>query len=130
MKKKFIKQEKKALKKEWKNLIFNFAFAILTILFVILFYENILLTSILVGIIGIIGLLKWKSWIALIIFIFGGIFGAICEMTAIYYGGVWHYSITNFFNIPLWLFFVWGNTAAFLFETSKEIRKFGVKDKK
>lgn len=121
------KKFKNGLMKEWKNIFFNLIFAALTLLSIILIYQNILLTSILIGLIGIIGLIKWRSWTGLIIYIFGAVLGATCEISAIYYSGAWYYTITNFFNIPLWLFFVWGNAAAFLFETSKEIRRLGVK---
>jgi len=116
----------KKLKQEWKNIIFNGIFAILTLLVVILFYKNILLTSIILTVITIIGLIKWKSKITIILFVFGGIFGAVCEMIAIRYG-VWEYSISNFINIPLWLFIVWGNTATFLYQTALEIKKLGIK---
>lgn len=114
------------IKQEWKNIIFNCIFGILTILFIILFYRNILLASVLVGLVAVIGLIKWKSKITLLIFIFGAIFGAVAEMIAVIYG-VWNYSITNFINIPFWLYLVWGNAAAFIYQTAVEIRRLGVK---
>lgn len=113
---------KKRIKKEWKNIIFNTLFATISIVVVILFYKKIILTGILLSIIAIIGLIKWKSKITLILFFIGGITGAIVEMIAISFD-VWEYSITNFINIPCWLFVLWGNATAFLYQTAVEIKK-------
>ncbi|VVB77974.1 Uncharacterised protein [uncultured archaeon] len=120
------KNEIKKIKKEWKNILFNLLFAVFTLLFPILFKKNILLTFLLVVLISIIGLVKWKSGRTLIIFIFGGVFGAVAEIIAVDHN-VWSYSYTNFINIPLWLFIVWGNASAFIYQTSVEIKKLGIK---
>jgi len=125
--KKEIKLEKR-LKREWKNIIFNSIFTILTLLSVIFFFKNIILTTTLVGVIAIIGLIKWKSKLTIIIYIFGAILGAVSEIAVIKYSGAWTYAITNIFDIPVWLFLVWGNASAFIFETSKEIKRLGIKD--
>lgn len=116
------------LKKEWKNILFNFVFAILSILIVIFFYKRIFLASILLLIVAIIGLIKWKSKITLAIFIFAGLFGTIAEMIVITYG-VWIYSIKNIINVPLWLFILWGNAGAFMYQTAIEFKKIGIKEK-
>jgi len=116
------------LKKEWKNILFNIVFAILNILIVIFFYKKIFLVSVLLLTVAIIGLIKWKSKITLAIFIFAGLFGAIAEMVAISYGA-WTYSIKNVINIPLWLFILWGNAGAFMYQTAIEFKKIGIKDK-
>ena len=118
---------KKSFKKEWKNLIFNGLFALLTIIIVIAIHNNILSATILLVIISAIGLIKWNSKITLAMFLFGSLFGAFSEMIAINYG-IWSYTTTNFINIPTWLFLVWGNTAAFLYQTGLEIKKIGVKE--
>ncbi|MCX6750940.1 MAG: hypothetical protein NTZ83_05760 [Candidatus Pacearchaeota archaeon] len=125
-KEKFIEKEKKVIKKEWWNILFNCIFAILALLFPILFYKNIPLTTILLLIVSIIGLLKWKSWITLVIFIFGGLFGPLCEIIATKYG-VWQYTLPNFLTVPIWLFLVWAMAAAFLYQTALEFIKLGVK---
>jgi hypothetical protein len=124
--KKFIEKEKKGFKKEWINIFFNCTFAILALLIPILFYKNNFLTISLLLVVAFIGLLKWKSWITLIMFIFGGIFGPISEIIAITYG-VWKYTFPNFFSVPIWLFVLWGMAAAFLYQTALEFRKLGVK---
>jgi hypothetical protein len=46
-------------------------------------------------------------------------------MIAITYG-VWHYSLSNFYNIPLWLFIAWGNAGVFVYQTTIEFHKLGV----
>lgn len=127
--KKLIKKEKKIIRKEWKNILFNCIFALLALLFPILFYNQLYLTTISLSIVSIIGLLKWKSKLALTIFIFGAFWGPLTEMIAIKFG-VWTYARPDFFNIPFWLFVLWGMAAVFLFETAKEINKLGVKDGK
>lgn len=123
---KFIEKEMKTIKKEWGNIIFNCIFAILALLFPVLFYKNIILTTILLSIVSIMGLLKWKSWTTLTIFIFGGFFGAAAEIIATKYN-VWTYSVSSFLNIPIWLFIVWSMAAAFLYQTALEFIKLGVK---
>jgi hypothetical protein len=125
-KKGFVEKEKKVIKKELWNILFNCIFAILALLFPILFYKNIILTTILISIVSIIGLLKWKSWITLTIFIFGGLFGAVAEMIATKYG-VWQYAVPSFFNVPVWLFIIWAMAAAFLYQTALEFKKLGIK---
>lgn len=117
-----LEKEEKRIKREWKNIIFNLMFAILTLLIPILFYRKILLTTALLFILTTISLVKWKSNLTLMIFIFGAIGGGLAEMIAIYFG-LWGYSITNFYNVPFWLFIVWGNAAAFLYQTAIEFKK-------
>jgi hypothetical protein len=124
--KKQKKELDKKIKREWKNIIFNCLFAVFTILFAILLYKNIILATIAIGVISITGLIKWKSKITLIIFLFGGFFGPISEMISIYFG-VWNYPIYNIVNIPLWLFLVWGNAAVFIYQTTVELKKLGVR---
>ena len=114
------------IKQEWENIIFNAVFVILTFLFVIIFYKNIILTTVLIGLLSIIGLIEWKSKLTLIIFIFGAIFGVMAEIIAAYYN-IWNYTFANFYDVPLWLFIVWGNATAFIYQTALESKKLGVK---
>lgn len=125
--KSFVKEEGKKIKKEWKNILFNCIFALFAVGIPSLFYKNIFLTTTLLIIVSLIGLIKWKSSLATTIFIFGMFWGPISEMIAIHFGA-WNYAIPNFYTVPAWLFLVWGMAAVFLFETSKEIHKLGVKD--
>lgn len=107
---------------KYKNLIFNGLLAILTLIAVSYFYRNIILTTALVGIIGIVGLARWKSKTTLILFVLGGILGTVSEMICVL-AGAWSYSINNLLGVPLWLFLVWGNASAFLYQTGLEIQK-------
>lgn len=124
-KKNIIKEEKR-LKREWKNIIFNACFAFLSLAFSILFYKNVILASTLIAIVSIVGLIKWKSWTTLAIFIFAAILGPLSEIWAVHFN-VWSYSLANFFNIPFWLFILWGNAACFIYQTAKEFHRLGVK---
>ncbi len=121
-----MKKIGKKIKQEWKNILFNVILVFITTGIVILFYEDILLTTILLIIVSIIWLIKWKSKITLMIFIFGALGGPICEIIAISFG-VWNYTFPNLFNIPFWLFILWGDTTAFLYQMVLEIKKLGIK---
>ncbi|MCK4650374.1 hypothetical protein KAT36_04035 [Candidatus Pacearchaeota archaeon] len=117
----------RGFKKEWKNILFNSIFVGVAILIVTLFHKNIMLTTILEIILAIVGLSKWKSKRTFAIFIFAGMFGTIAEMIVIYTSYAWSYASPTLMQlIPTWLFVVWANAGAFLYETSKEIHKLGV----
>jgi len=126
MKKNLIQKEEKILRREWKNIIFNLVFATLTVILPILFYKNILLTTLLLFVLVIVALIKWNSKLTIAIFIFGAFWGPVSEILCVYFG-VWRYSEVNFYNIPLWLFIVWGNAAAFLYQTALEFKKLGIR---
>ena len=121
-----MKQKRPDFSHEIKGLIFNGIFAVLTLLIVIIFYRNILLTTLLLSILAIIALLKWKTKNTLIIFIVGGILGTTAEIIGVSFG-IWSYSVANFFNIPFWLFVLWGNVAIFIYRLSNEIKKVKMK---
>lgn len=110
-----------SMHKKVKNLAFDCAFALATLLIVIYLYKNIILATLLLLAVAVIGLIKWKSKVTLKVLIFSGIFGALAEMVAIHFG-VWNYQITNFYNIPLWLFIVWANAGAFIYELARELK--------
>ncbi len=98
----------------WRSNLFNCIFAVLTLSITILFYRKVLLATILLLALAFIALIKWKSKLTLLVFIFGAIFGTMAEMVAIKFG-VWNYSVTSIFNVPYWLFVVWGNAAIFIY---------------
>lgn len=116
---------KTGLRKEWKNMIFNTIFGILTLAIPCLFFKDIATTTFLIAIVAVIGLIKWKSPLTMGIFVFSSIFGSFAEMIAINYG-VWSYSLTHLLNIPYWLFFVWGNAGAFTYQTAIEFERLGL----
>jgi len=115
---------RRKLQQEWKSLLFNLVFAFLTMLFVILFYEHILLASIFIGVLGVVGLIKWKSKLTLSIFILTAILGTLAEMYTVS-KGVWSYAVADLINVPSWLFFVWGNAGAFIYQTTLGIKRLG-----
>lgn len=109
--------------RKWvKKYLFEIIFVLVNIFIVTIFYKNILLTTIFVFIAAIIGLVKWRSRRTFVIFIIGGLGGAIIEMICIHFG-VWKYTITEFFNIPFWLFILWGNAAAIIYQVAKKIKE-------
>ena len=124
---KMAKGKNKGMRKEVKNVAFNVVFAVMTLGLPVLFYQNIILTTVLCGIVALAGLIKWRSEITVAIFVFGLFFGTLCEITAVSYG-VWEYAYTNFFNIPLWLFVVWGNASAFIYQIAIEFERLGLHD--
>jgi hypothetical protein len=126
-KKQEIEKLEKGFKKEIKNILFNVIFCSAVLGSVILFYKNIILTCIILVIISVIALIKWKSYRTLLIFIIGGFWGPISEILAIK-AGVWSYTTASMFGVPFWLFLVWGDAAAFLYQTAREIKRIGVKD--
>ena len=115
------------IKQEWQNIVFNLMFMIISILIVIIFYKKIILTDILLISLAIIGLIKWKSKLSIIIFIFFGIIFGVAEIFVSNFGP-WKYEVWDLINIPSWLFILWGNTALFIHQTIKEMKKFGVKN--
>ena len=115
----------KWLGKEWRNVLFNSAFGIASLVVVILFFENILLSSVLLGIIATIGLIKWRSKLTLVVFLVFSILFGIVEIIFVD-SGAWQFGASNVGDIPFWLFILWGNAAAFIQQTVKEIRKLGI----
>ena len=105
-----------------KNNLFNIIFGVLTLLITILFYEKILLVAILLLALAVIALIKWNSKVTLLVFIFGAIFGTIAEIISIRFG-LWSYSITSIFEVPYWLFVVWGNAAIFIYHLALGFRR-------
>ena len=102
--------------------LFEILFVIVNIIIVILFYKNILWTTIFLFVLAIIGLVKWKSLRTFMIFLIGAVGGGIIEIICIYFG-VWKYTVTNFFNIPFWLFILWGNATAIIYQIAKKIKE-------
>jgi hypothetical protein len=93
-----------------------------SLLFVILLWNyNILLTVVLL-LVGIIMLKLINSKDQVITFIFCGFFGATAETLAIYFG-VWNYSNSSFFGIPIWLAPLWGIAAIFMSNLNKQIKE-------
>ncbi len=105
-----------------KEGVFNALFVLANIIVVVLLYKNILLTNVLVIILAVIALWHWKSKRTLFVFIIVGILGPLIEMICIK-SGVWQYSFTNLYNIPIWLFVIWGSTAATIYQIAKNIKE-------
>ncbi|MBE5727955.1 hypothetical protein IHE50_00880 [Candidatus Parvarchaeota archaeon] len=96
-----------------KDLLFSIPFAILNFLVVEFLYREIMLTTTLLILLTISFMVYYKSQVLLPIF-FLCMLGAVAEMSAIS-AGAWSYTAPDFFNIPLWLFVLWGNTGVFIY---------------
>jgi hypothetical protein len=118
---------KNKLKKIWNeekhNVHFNALFAIVALLIIVLFYDRILLATILEILLGIAGLIKWKSKVTLIVYFICAFLGTLAESVVVSSANVWTYAFPNFLNVPVWLFFLWGNAGAFIYEIAKEVKK-------
>ncbi len=110
----------KKIQQEWKNLIFNFIFAALTLLFAILFYKRIIIAFLLIGIVSIVGLVKWKSKLTLFVFIMMALLGIASEII-MFNQEVWNLLLT------VWLMLIWGNAGAFIYQSALEFKKMGIK---
>ena len=116
----------KALMEHWKGIMIAIVFAVLTLTSVILFYENSLLTIVIMALISIVMLLKYRSAIITQIFVFTAIVGPLTEIIVIR-SGAWNYTNPDFLGIPAWLFFVWGNAGVVIYQASYLFKKLGVK---
>lgn len=121
-----IEKEEKVLKKEWKNILFNFIIILLSLLIIIAFYKFTKVTTILLAVLSIIGLLKWNSKLTWVIYLFFGAIFLIGELIMSNYG-IWTYNVETISSVPLWLFFLWGLTATFIYETIIEMKKMRIK---
>lgn len=126
MKKKKQDKLEQGIKKEWKNIIFNIVFAFVVVFSAALLHDYIWIAAGFLLILSLFVLIKWNSRVTIFIFIFGAFWGPLSEMICIAFGA-WQYSNVNFYSIPIWLFIVWGDAAAFLYQTAFEIKKLGVK---
>jgi len=126
MKKSLIQKEERIIKREWKNFVFDAVFAICAIIITSVFYNNLYLTTILLSAITLVALWKWKSWTTIAIFIIVALLAPLLEMVAIYFGA-WQYSISNIVNVPIWLFILWGDAGALIYQLTIEINRMGVK---
>ena len=66
----------------------------------------------------------YRSSILIPITIFCMLFGALAELFAVH-NGAWAYSVSNFFDIPIWLFILWGNAGLFIYRTAIEFERLG-----
>jgi len=118
MKKRVKKKEIK--RKDIKH--FTYAFVLLNLIIIFLFFDNPQIAAGLLIAIGIWGLLIWNSKRTLFAFLFGLIFGIIAEIITVNIG-ILEYSFTTFLGIPLWISCFLGNFSAFVYQKTKEFRE-------
>ncbi len=94
-------------------LFFNFVLAFFSLFFVSFFYKYpLFLFFILLFIVFLFFVLNF-SFSELFLFFFSSFGGFFAEMFAVNFG-VWSYSYTVFFNVPCWLFLLWGIASIFI----------------
>lgn len=113
------KAEKKKIRKIHH---FTYLFAIFNLIVIFLLSDNPPIAAGLLLSIGILGLLVWNSKRTLLIFLFGGIFGAVVEISIIK-SGIWTYSTKSFIDVPLWFPILWGNASAFIYQKAIEFKE-------
>ena len=112
------------LKKEIKNLLFNMIFGAFNLVAVSLFYKDIPLTVVILSLLTISFFVYYKSPVFVPIFVFCMIFGTLAEIFSVY-NGAWSYALPNFFNVPLWLFILWGNSGLFIYKMAIGFERLG-----
>ena len=118
----FAMKQKRAKRKWDDTLLFNSAFGALTLAIILLAHSQIWLATALLAIVAITGLYYWKSKTTTAIFFLGGALCALAETTAIN-AGVWSYSNSNLLGAPIWIYIVWGNSSAFIYQTALGLRE-------
>jgi hypothetical protein len=110
------------------NIGFNLLFGALTLGVTIIFAYEPMIASVLLAILFAAGMLKWRDSSVFVTSLFGLIAGTCCEM-ALTARGVWEYGHSDFLGVPVYLFFIWLNAAAFIYQTGDEVRRlFGEDD--
>ncbi len=100
----------------------NGIIALLTLIFVPVFWKSPLFLTLILAILSMIMLINLKSRSYYVLYILCFILGTVSESVAIYYGA-WSYSMSNFAGIPYWLPFVWGIIGIFIKRLSLQIEK-------
>lgn len=112
----------KKQKVKLKEIIILILFAFATYLPVVFFNQNVCLTTFLVSLVSIFGILKWQSKTNSFVYLTGFVWGPLAESLCIY-AGAWQYAYSNILNLPVWLFFVWGNAAIFLYQSGILVKR-------
>ena len=100
-------------KKLEKELLFDIVLFGIGTLFIVLFYQNNALLSILLLAGWIFALKFWYKKHDVYFFVVGAIVGPIGEIVAIQFG-VWQYANPSFLGIPIWLPLAWGLAVALI----------------
>jgi len=94
-------------KKLEKELLFDVILFGVSTLFIVLFYQNNVLLSVLLLVAWLFALKFWHKNHDAYFFVVGAIVGPIGEIVAVSFG-VWQYANPSFLGIPIWLPLVWG----------------------
>lgn len=103
-----------------KNILVDIL-AVICLLIVSLFYENIMLLTMLLAVLSFLMLLILRDKYLVVTYFACSIMGAMAEIIAIY-SGAWEYNLSSFLGIPLWLPLLWGIAALFMINLNETIR--------
>jgi hypothetical protein len=84
------------------------------------FWQKPLLVLSIFCVISVILLSALRSYKLVIVYMIGGILGALMESQSTVIG-IWHYAIPEWRGVPWYLFLVWGNTTIFAISAFKNI---------
>ncbi len=117
------------MKKENKitEIIILIIFAFASCLPVVFFNKNTCLTTFFVSLVSIFGIWRWQSKTNSLVYLTGFVWGPLAEQLCVS-AGAWTYAYSNILNLPVWLFFVWGNMAILLYQSGNLIKRL-VKEK-
>lgn len=108
------------MNKKIKNFLPTCPLALATLLIPCFLGSDQILTSALLLVAGLLMLsIDWSPR-SLLFWIIVLVSGPIAEATAIYFG-LWTYANPVFMGVPIWLFFVWGNSGVYLFRLKEAI---------
>ena len=101
------------MKKEVKNFLLICPLAFLTLVIPSFLWKEQVLSSLLLFLIGLLMLNIDFSFKKVVFYFVVLISGPITEAIAIYFGA-WSYTTPIFIGVPIWLFFVWGNSGLYI----------------
>ena len=90
----------------------------------IFFWQQVYLLTVILFFFALIELFVVRSKKLILIFVISGIGGTVIEIISIYFG-IWAYSVKSLWNIPFWLFPLWGNAGIIIVAIYKLLSKIG-----
>jgi len=106
-----------------KDILINIILGFSSIFFVSIFWKNPIFLTFILFIISFLFLFYFRDKSKIVLFFLCGFLGIIAEVIAIYFGA-WNYSISNFLNIPYWLFPLWGIASIFMVNIYQQLSKY------
>ncbi len=97
-----------------------FLCAAFTYIAIVIFKESAALTFLSVVSLGVLMLTASWSWEHLIVYVTLFLIAILTETLCVYLG-IWSYSMTGLFGVPLWVPFMWSNSGLFVIELKEAV---------